>query len=85
MVAERCELYPHLRDSFEYEVRHRGQHSRVVLLVDCWHPGLSETERQCLEELHPRINRKRSATSDVRAPSSTRRSTRASPTSPIWT
>lgn len=40
-------------DSFEHEVRHRGHVPRVVLLVDCWHPGLSPRERAFLEVFYP--------------------------------
>ena len=35
-----------LDDSFEHEVWHRGAAPRVVLLVDVWHPQLSEADRQ---------------------------------------
>ena len=33
-------------DSFEHEVWHRGAGPRVVLIVDVWHPQLSEDGRQ---------------------------------------
>lgn len=35
-------------DSFEHETWNRGQERRVVLIVDCWHPGLSLAERDAL-------------------------------------
>jgi aspartate beta-hydroxylase len=41
-----------LDDSFEHEVRHQGDRKRVVLIVDCWHPDLTEEERNFLERLH---------------------------------
>ena len=41
-----------LDDSFEHEVRHTGDKRRVVLIVDCWHPDLSENEREFLTHLH---------------------------------
>jgi hypothetical protein len=47
-----------LDDSFEHEVRHDGSRRRAVLIVDCWHPDLTEAEREFLTELH-RIWRRR--------------------------
>ena len=41
-----------LDDSFEHEVRHTGCKRRVVLIVDCWHPDLSEKEQEFLTHLH---------------------------------
>lgn len=41
-----------LDDSFEHEVRHTGDKRRVVLIVDCWHPDLTEKEREFLTHLH---------------------------------
>jgi aspartate beta-hydroxylase len=38
-------------DSFNHEVVHGGNHRRVVLLVDSWHPELSLTERTFLQNL----------------------------------
>ncbi len=35
-------------DSYEHEVTNRSDHSRAVLLLDTWHPDLSEAERQAL-------------------------------------
>ncbi|MBZ4374125.1 aspartyl/asparaginyl beta-hydroxylase domain-containing protein [Corallococcus sp. AS-1-6] len=35
-------------DSFEHEVRNDSDRFRAVLLVDTWHPDLSEVERQAL-------------------------------------
>ncbi|WP_019507454.1 aspartyl/asparaginyl beta-hydroxylase domain-containing protein [Pleurocapsa sp. PCC 7319] len=41
-----------LDDSFEHEVKHNGDKRRVVLIVDCWHPDLTEKERDFLTNLH---------------------------------
>lgn len=41
-----------LDDSFEHEVQHNGDQRRVVLIVDCWHPDLTEKERKFLTRLH---------------------------------
>lgn len=41
-----------LDDSFEHEVRHTGEKRRVVLIIDCWHPDLTEKEREFLTHLH---------------------------------
>ena len=38
-------------DSFEHEVRHDGQKKRVVLIVDLWHPDLSEEQRKTLSPI----------------------------------
>jgi hypothetical protein len=35
-------------DSFEHETWNRGTGRRVVLIVDCWHPGLTLPEREAL-------------------------------------
>jgi hypothetical protein len=35
-------------DSFEHETWNRGPERRVVLIVDCWHPGLTLPERDAL-------------------------------------
>ncbi|CAK1544610.1 unnamed protein product [Leptosia nina] len=35
-------------DSFEHEVWHNGTGSRLVLIVDVWHPDLTPTERRTL-------------------------------------
>ena len=32
-------------------VVHEGTHRRVVLIVDCWYPDLTEEERKFLERL----------------------------------
>tara|TARA_B100001750_G_C15487808_1_gene589341 strand:+ start:637 stop:1572 length:936 start_codon:yes stop_codon:yes gene_type:complete len=37
-----------LDDSFEHEVTHKGKEDRVIMLVDLWHPSLSEDEIQVL-------------------------------------
>jgi len=42
-------------DSFEHEVQHHGSVPRVVLLVDCWHPGLSVLEREWIDRLYAKI------------------------------
>lgn len=36
-------------DSFEHEVFHQGEETRVVLVVDCWQPGLKPEEIEILE------------------------------------
>jgi Aspartyl/Asparaginyl beta-hydroxylase len=41
-----------LDDSFEHEVLHNGDKRRVVLIVDCWHPDLTEKDRAFLTRLH---------------------------------
>jgi hypothetical protein len=41
-----------LDDSFEHEVRHDGSRRRVVLIVDCWHPDLTEPEREFIADVH---------------------------------
>ena len=41
-----------LDDSFEHEVAHNGQTARVVLIVDCWRPDLTEAEREFITQLH---------------------------------
>jgi hypothetical protein len=41
-----------LDDSFEHEVRHEGTRRRVVLIVDCWHPQLTDAEREFLTKVH---------------------------------
>ena len=35
-------------DSFEHETWNDSQERRVVLIVDCWHPGLTPPEREAL-------------------------------------
>lgn len=35
-------------DSFEHEVWHNGTSMRLVLIVDIWHPELTERERRSL-------------------------------------
>jgi hypothetical protein len=42
-------------DSFEHEVQHLGRVPRALLLVDCWHPGLSALEREWIERLFVEI------------------------------
>lgn len=38
-------------DSFEHEVVHEGERPRLVLLVDCFHPALSQQDREkCVRE-----------------------------------
>ncbi|XP_060537359.1 aspartyl/asparaginyl beta-hydroxylase isoform X2 [Cylas formicarius] len=38
-------------DSFEHEVWHNGTQLRLVLIVDVWHPELSEAERKTLSPI----------------------------------
>jgi len=33
-------------DSFEHEVWHRGSQPRIALIVDVWHPDMTEEQRQ---------------------------------------
>lgn len=35
-------------DSFEHEVWHEGKENRLVLIIDVWHPDLTEQERRSL-------------------------------------
>ncbi|ELR12272.1 betahydroxylase [Acanthamoeba castellanii str. Neff] len=35
-------------DSFDHEVAHRGDRDRVVLLIDVWHPDLTQVERTAI-------------------------------------
>lgn len=37
-----------LDDSFEHEVWHNGTSSRLILIVDVWHPELTAQERRTL-------------------------------------
>jgi aspartate beta-hydroxylase len=41
-----------LDDSFEHEVWHTGKKRRVVLIVDCWHPDLTDKDRAFLSRVH---------------------------------
>jgi aspartyl/asparaginyl beta-hydroxylase (cupin superfamily) len=45
----RCIIFD---DSFLYEVWNESDEDRVVLVVDLWHPDLSELEVALLEGLH---------------------------------
>ena len=38
-------------DSFEHEVWHNGTSVRLVLIVDVWHPDLSEEQRNTLKPI----------------------------------
>lgn len=38
-------------DSFEHEVWNRGEGTRIVLLVDFWHPELTEIEKLAFQQL----------------------------------
>jgi len=38
-------------DSFEHEVWHNGTSFRLVLIVDVWHPGLTEEEKRSLSAI----------------------------------
>jgi aspartyl/asparaginyl beta-hydroxylase (cupin superfamily) len=49
----RCSVFD---DSFIHEVRHDGPSRRVVLIVDCWHPALTNAERQFVTELMRLLN-----------------------------
>lgn len=35
-------------DSFEHEVWHNGTSTRLVLIVDVWHPELTEEEKRTM-------------------------------------
>lgn len=38
-------------DSFEHEVWHNGSQSRLVLILDMWHPQLSAAQRRSLSPI----------------------------------
>lgn len=38
-------------DSFEHEVWHNGTSVRLVLIVDVWHPDLTDDEKDSLPSL----------------------------------
>ncbi|XP_065226615.1 aspartyl/asparaginyl beta-hydroxylase isoform X2 [Planococcus citri] len=38
-------------DSFEHEIWHNGTSSRLILIVDVWHPNLSEDKRKTLSAI----------------------------------
>jgi aspartate beta-hydroxylase len=38
-------------DTFEHEAWNRSESTRVVLIVDCWNPHLSEVEREAVTDL----------------------------------
>lgn len=38
-------------DSFEHEVWHNGTSTRLVLIVDVWHPQLSDDEKQSMSAI----------------------------------
>lgn len=40
-------------DSFEHEVVHEGNESRVILLMDFWHPDVTEEQKKSLEPANP--------------------------------
>jgi aspartyl/asparaginyl beta-hydroxylase (cupin superfamily) len=40
-------------DSFEHEVWNKSDSERVVLLIQFWHPDLTEAEVWALKELRP--------------------------------
>jgi len=42
-------------DSFEHETWNVGLQRRVVLIVDCWHPGLTRPEREALLALTRKV------------------------------
>lgn len=35
-------------DSFEHEVWHNGTETRLILIIDLWHPELTESEKKTL-------------------------------------
>ncbi len=37
-------------DTYEHEVWHRGERTRLVMLLDVWHPELTPVERRILEQ-----------------------------------
>ena len=39
-------------DYFDHEAWNHTDEDRIVLIVDLWHPGLSDTEVRLLEALH---------------------------------
>lgn len=47
--AGRCLVFD---DHFEHEAWNHTDQDRIVLIVDMWHPGLSDTEVRLLEGLH---------------------------------
>ena len=49
----RCSVFD---DSFIHEVHHDGQTRRVVLIVDCWHPSLTNAERQFVTDFMRLLN-----------------------------
>lgn len=38
-------------DSFEHEVWHNGTATRLVLIIDIWHPELTRQEKQTLSSI----------------------------------
>lgn len=42
-------------DSYEHQAWNHSSQTRVILLMDCWHPGLTEVERGALTTLVERI------------------------------
>lgn len=38
-------------DTIEHEAMNASDHVRIVLIVDCWHPGLSPAEREAIRRL----------------------------------
>ena len=43
--------------SFVHETKNEGEGDRYVLIVDFWHPELTEVERECLEFVYDLRNR----------------------------
>lgn len=41
-----------LDDSFEHEVWNRSGQTRVILLIDFWHPDLTDVEINAVKQLH---------------------------------
>jgi aspartyl/asparaginyl beta-hydroxylase (cupin superfamily) len=51
-VAGRCVVF---NDFLEHEAWNATSGERIVLVVDLWHPDLSEAEIRMLESFHMRI------------------------------
>jgi aspartate beta-hydroxylase len=56
-----------LDDSFEHEVWHRGQETRIILLLDVWHPELTAIERSFLNRATAAIEIAHERTGDASA------------------
>ena len=38
-------------DTFKHEAWNRSEHTRIILLMDCWNPHLTEVEKQAVKQL----------------------------------